>query len=266
MDIIREGSFMMGGLLEGKNILIMGLRNKWSIAWGIANAAASEGANLIFTCQSEREKKEAEKLLKELGDYSVYICDISSDSAIEELFNNLKDEHGNIYGVVHAIAHANAEDLANDFILTSREGFAHAMDVSAYSLIAVSRAAKDLMTEGGSILTLSYLGAEKVLKGYNVMGVAKAALETSVKYLANDLGSLNIRVNAISAGPIKTMSARGLKSFSTILDVVEGKAPLKRNVSQEDIGKSSLYFLSELSSGVTGEIHYVDCGYNIMGL
>jgi enoyl-[acyl-carrier protein] reductase I len=256
----------MRALLENKNIVVMGLRNKWSIAWGISKTAASEGANLIFTCQSEREKGETEKLIKDLGDYPVYLCDISSDEQIDNLFKDLKEKYGVLHGVVHAIAHAKAEDLANNFVYTSREGFAHAMDVSAYSLVAVTRAAKDLMTEGGSILTLTYLGAEKVLKGYNVMGVAKAALEASVRYLAADLGPSNIRVNAISAGPIKTMSARGVKNFSNILDVVEEKAPLKRNVTQNDIGNSALYLLSELSSGVTGEVMYVDCGFSIMGL
>lgn len=244
----------------------MGLRNKWSIAWGIAKEAADNGANLIFTCQSERETKETEKLLKELGDYPVFICDISSDNDIHALFNNLRERYGVLHGLVHAIAHAKPEDLANGFINTSREGFAHALNVSAYSLVAVSRAAKDLMAEGSSIITLTYMGAEKVFQGYNVMGVAKAALEASVRYLANDLGPSGIRVNAISAGPVKTMSARGVKNFSSILDVVEEKAPLKRNVSQEDIGRSAVYLLSELSSGVTGELHYVDCGFNVMGI
>lgn len=256
----------MEALLTDKNIIIMGLRNKWSIAWGIAQAAAEEGANLIFTCQSEREKKETEKLLIELGDYPIYICDISSDDDINRLFSDLRTKYSVVHGIVHAIAHAKPEDLANGFISTSREGFAHALDVSAYSLVAVSRAARELMMEGGSIVTLTYMGSEKVLQGYNVMGVAKAALEASVRYLAYDLGPFGIRVNAISAGPIKTMSARGVKNFSNILDVVEEKAPLKRNVTQKDIGNSALYLLSNLSSGVTGEVHYVDCGYNIMGI
>jgi enoyl-[acyl-carrier protein] reductase I len=256
----------MGILLNNRNIVVMGLRNKWSIAWGIAKSAAGEGANLIFTCQTEREKEETEKLLKDLGNYPVYICDASSDEAIDGLFSTLKEEYGVIHGIVHAIAHAKPEDLANGFLYTSREGFAHAMNVSAYSLVAVSRAAKGLMAEGGSIVTLTYMGAEKVFQGYNVMGVAKAALEASVRYLAYDLGPSGIRVNAISAGPIKTMSARGVKSFTKILDVVEEKAPLKRNVTLEDIGNSAVYLLSNLSSGVTGEITYVDCGYNIMGI
>jgi enoyl-[acyl-carrier protein] reductase I len=256
----------LGNLLANKNIVVMGLRNKWSIAWGIAKAAAENGANLIFTCQSDRETKETEKLLKELGDYPVFICDISSDEDINRLFNDLKEKYGVLHGLVHAIAHAKPEDLANGFVNTSREGFAHALNVSAYSLVAVSRAAKELMAEGASIITLTYMGAEKVFQGYNVMGVAKAALEASVRYLAYDLGPSGIRVNAISAGPIKTMSARGVKNFTNILDVVEEKAPLKRNVTQEDIGNSTVYLLSDLSGGVTGEVHYVDCGYNIMGI
>lgn len=256
----------MGNLLANKNIVVMGLRNKWSIAWGIAKAAAENGANLIFTCQSDRETKETEKLLKELGDYPVFICDISSDEDINRLFNDLKEKYGVLHGLVHAIAHAKPEDLANGFVNTSREGFAHALNVSAYSLVAVSRVAKEIMAEGASIITLTYMGAEKVFQGYNVMGVAKAALEASVRYLAYDLGPSGIRVNAISAGPIKTMSARGVKNFTNILDVVEEKAPLKRNVTQEDIGNSTVYLLSDLSGGVTGEVHYVDCGYNIMGI
>lgn len=256
----------MGTLLSNKNILIMGLRNKWSIAWGIAKAAADEGANLIFTCQSEREKEETEKLTADLGRYSVFICDISSDEAIDQVFIKLKEEYGVLHGVVHAIAHANAEDLKNKFVFTSREGFAHALDVSAYSLVAISRKAHELMTEGGSILTLTYMGAEKVFSGYNVMGVAKAALEASVMYLAADLGEMNIRVNAISAGPIKTLSAMGVKNFSSILNTVEEKAPLRRCVTKEDVGKAAVFYLSDLSSGVTGDVMHVDCGFNVMGI
>lgn len=256
----------MGNLLTGKNILIMGLRNKWSIAWGIAKASADEGANLIFTCQSEREKDETIKLTADLGQVSVLICDISTDEAIDRTFDELKEKVGVLHGVVHAIAHANTEDLKNKFLFTSREGFAHALDISAYSLVAVTRKAHELMTEGGSILTLTYMGSEKVFSGYNVMGVAKAALEASVRYLASDLGEMNIRVNAISAGPIKTLSAMGVKNFSSILNTVEEKAPLRRCVTKEDVGKAAVFFLSDLSSGVTGEVMHVDCGFNIMGI
>lgn len=252
----------MGSLLANKNILIMGVRNKWSIAWGIVKAAQEEGAKVILTYQGEREKASAE----ELGGDSVFQCDISVDEDIDNLFSAIKEKYGVIHGVVHSIAHANTEDLQRDFVYTSREGFAHALDISAYSLVAVARGAKDLMTEGGSIITLTYMGSEKVLPNYNVMGVAKAALEASVRYLASDLGPMNIRVNAISAGPIKTLSAKGVKDFGNILNTVEQKAPLRRNISQQDLGNNALYLLSELSSGCTGEIIHVDSGYNIMGI
>lgn len=256
----------MGSLLSNKNILIMGLRNKWSIAWGIAKAASNEGANLILTYQGEREREGAEELAEALNNSSIYQCNISSDDEIDSLFAGLKEAYGVIHGVVHSIAHAKKEDIQNDFINTSRDGFAHAMNISAYSLIAVSKRAKELMTEGGSILTLTYLGAERVFPGYNVMGVAKAALEASVRYLAHDLGSSGIRVNAISAGPIKTISAKGVKDFGSILDVVEQKAPLRKGVEQDELGDAALYFLSGLSRAVTGEVLHVDCGYSIMGI
>lgn len=244
----------------------MGVRNKWSIAWGIAKTAHDEGANLIFTYQGEREREGAEGLVEELKNSSIYQCNISSDEEIQGLFKEIKGKYGVLHGLVHAIAHAKREDIQNSFINTSRDGFAHALDVSAFSLVAVSREAKELMAEGGSILTLTYMGAEKVFTGYNVMGVAKAALEATVRYMAYDLGQQGIRVNAISAGPIKTISAKGVKDFSSILDVVEEKAPLKRGINHEDLGNSALYYLSHLSSGVTGEVTHVDCGFNIMGI
>ncbi|MFZ5985859.1 MAG: enoyl-ACP reductase FabI [Bacillota bacterium] len=252
----------MGALLNNKNILVMGVRNKWSIAWGIVKAAQNEGARVIITYQGERERTGAE----ELGGDSTFQCDISSDEDIDNLFNAIKEKYGVIHGVVHSIAHAKTEDLQKDFVYTSRDGFAHAMDVSAYSLVAVSRRAKELMTESGSIITLTYMGSEKVFPGYNVMGVAKAALEASVRYLASDLGPRGIRVNAISAGPIKTLSAKGVKDFSNIMDAVETKAPLRRNITQEDLGNSALYLLSDLSSGLTGEVIHIDSGYSIMGI
>ncbi len=256
----------MGALLENKNILIMGVRNKWSIAWGIAKAAHSAGANVIFTYQGEREKEGAENLKVALAGAEIFQCDISSDEEIDALFVQLKEKYGVLHGVVHSIAHANRDDMVNDFINTSREGFAHALDISAYSLVAVSRRAKELMTEGGSILTLTYMGSVKVFSGYNVMGVAKAALEASVLYLASDLGPSGIRVNAISSGPIKTMSAKGVKDFGSILDVVDQKAPLKKGVEQDELGDAALFLLSNLSRAITGEIMYVDCGFNIMGI
>ncbi len=254
----------MKALLDNKNIIIMGLRNKWSIAWGIAKAAKEQGANLLLTYQGEREKDSASELATLLG-ASIYQCDISSDDEIDKLFNTIKLEYGKIHGLVHAIAHAKREDIHNSFINTSRDGFAHALNISAYSLVAVSRRAAELMSEGGSIVTLTYMGSEKVFPGYNVMGVAKAALEASVRYLAYDLGQLNIRVNALSAGPIKTISSKAIKDFGTILDVFEEKAPLRRKIDQDELGDSAVFLLSSLSRGITGEVMYVDCGYNIMG-
>jgi len=256
----------MASLLKGKNIVIMGVRNKWSIAWGIAKAAHEQGANLILTYLGEREQKDVTALASSLGDYSVYSCDVTSDEDIDNLFSQIKEKYGVIHGLVHAIAFAKAEDLQDTYVNTSRDGFALALDISAYSLTAVTRRAKDLMTEGGSIVTLTYMGSEKVFKGYNVMGVAKASLEASVRYLASDIGPSGIRVNAISSGPVKTLSAKGVKNFSTILDACEEKAPLRRRVSHEDLGGAAVFLLSDLSSGVTGEVLHVDCGLNIMGV
>lgn len=256
----------MGELLKDKNILIMGVRNRWSIAWGIAKAAHEEGAKVIFTYQGEREKAGVEELSASLGNTPVYQCDVTNDSQLDELFSSIKAEFGVLHGMVHAIAFAKREDLQDSFVNTSRDGFAVAMDVSAYSLIATSKRAKELMTEGGSILTLTYMGSERVFPGYNVMGVAKAALEASVRYLSQELGQLNIRVNALSAGPVKTMSARGVKDFGNILDVVEEKAPLGRRIDQDDLGDVAKFYLSDLSKSITGETTYVDAGFNIMGI
>lgn len=256
----------MGDLLKGKNLLIMGVRNKWSIAWGIARAAYREGAKLIFTYQGDREKEGVDELAASLGGVGTFQCDVSSDDELDVFFRTVGERYEVLHGLVHAVAHAKHEDIQNDFIYTSRDGFAHAMDVSAYSLIAVARRAGTLMTEGGSIVTLTYMGSEKVFPGYNVMGVAKAALEASVRYLANDLGKAGVRVNAISAGAVKTISAKGVKDFSTILDVTEEKAPLKRGVDQEELGDAALFLLSNLSRGMTGETMHVDCGFNIMGI
>lgn len=253
-------------LLKDKNILIMGVRNKWSIAYGIAKAAKEHGAKLIFTYPNERELEGAKNIANEFEDSVHLICDVTSDEDIERAFNKLKEEVGVLHGLVHSIAHAKTEDLHNEFVNTSRDGFMHAMNISAYSLIAVTNKAMNLMPEGGSILTLTFMGSEKVLPGYNVMGVAKAALESSVRYLADNLGDKNIRVNAISAGSIKTLSARGVKNFNDMLHHGAQKAPMKRNVNLEDLGGSGVYLLSSLSSGVTGEIHFVDCGYNISGV
>ena len=255
-------------LLEKKKILIMGIRNKWSIAWGIATRAAENGADLFFTYQGEENREKLESLLSEIPYKKAYACDASKDEDIQKVLKEIKEEYGNLDGIVHCIAHANTEDLRQDFILTSKEGFSHANDVSAYTLVATARIAKelDVLNENASIVTLTYHGSTKVLPNYNVMGVAKAALECSVRYLADNLGPQNIRVNAISAGPIKTLSAKGIKDFSTIQDVVEEKAPLRRNVTIEEIGDSVVFMLSPMSRAITGQVLYADSGYNIMGI
>ena len=255
-------------LLENKKILIMGIRNKWSIAYGIAKSAYENGAKLIFTYLDEESRPKLEALVEEFEGSKFYkLEDASEDEKVEESFKVIKENEGKIDGMVHAIAHAKTEDLSNDFIYTSKDGYEHAMSVSAYSLILVSRVAKelDMLAPNASIVTLTYLGSEKVMQGYNVMGAAKAALEANVRYLANDLGKDGIRVNAISAGPIKTLSARGIKNFSSILDIVEEKAPLKRNVTPYEIGQLTTTLLSDMTSAVTGQVIYSDCGYSIMG-
>ncbi len=261
-----ERKVSMGDLLKNKKIIIMGVRNKWSIAWGIAEACRREGASLIFTYLGEREKSDVERLAKELGNVDTFRLDVTSDEDIDRFFDNAKDKYGVIHGLVHAVAYARAEDLQDSFLNTSREGFALALDISAYSLVAVSRRASALMTDGGSIVTLTYMGSEKVLPGYNVMGVAKAALETGVRYLADDLGPMGIRINAISAGAVKTLSAKGIKDFSSILKHTRQKAPLRKNVEIGEIGNTAVFLLSDMSGGTTGEIIHVDSGMNIMGI
>lgn len=256
----------MGDLLKGKNIIIMGVRNKWSIAWGIASAAHKEGAKLIFTYQGEREKNGVEQLAADLGGVSAYQLDVTSDSDIDAFFNTVKSNFGVVHGVVHSIAYAKTEDLQDSFVNTSRDGFALALNISAYSLVAVSRRARDLMTEGGSIVTLTYMGSEKVFRGYNVMGVAKAALEASVMYLANDLGPDGIRVNAISAGAVKTLSGKGVKDLGSMLESAREKSPLRKNVDLEELGDAAVFLLSKMSNGITGEIIHVDSGMNILGV
>jgi len=252
--------------LKGKVAVVFGLANKRSIAWGIAQRLSQAGATLAICYQNERLKKEADTLIPELTNARAFQCDVSSDAEIEALFAQLRETYGTIHTLVHAVAFAPPDEIKNDFLLTSREGFRIAHDVSVYSLIAVTRAAVPLMTEGGSILTLTYYGSTKVFPNYNVMGVAKAALEATVRYLAASLGSKNIRVNAISAGPIKTLAARGIGDFTKILTAVEERAPLHRNVDQLEVGNAALFLVSDLASGITGETTFVDCGYNITGL
>jgi enoyl-[acyl-carrier protein] reductase I len=251
--------------LAGKTAVVFGLANKRSIAWGIAQKLHGAGAALAICYQNERMKADAEELIAELPGASGFQCDVSNDQEIETLFAAIREKYGKIAILVHAVAYAPVEELRGEFITTSREGFRIAHDVSVYSLIAVSRAAAPLMTEGGSIMTMSYFGAEKVVPNYNVMGVAKAALEATVRYLAWNLGPANIRVNAISAGPIKTLAARGVGSLSEMLKSHADRAPLHRNVDQLEVGGAALFLASDLSSAVTGEVMYVDCGYNIMG-
>lgn len=256
-------------LLENKKILIMGIRNKWSIAYGIAKSAYENGAKLIFTFMGEDNRKKIEELVSDFAGSKCYCLNgASEDELVEECFKKIKEENGKVDGIVHAIAHANTEDLHNDFIYTSKEGFAHACDVSSYSFVLTARMAKqlDLLNENASLVTLTYHGSTKVLEGYNVMGVAKAALETSVRYLAENLGKESVRVNAVSAGPIKTLSAKGIKDFGSILNIVEEKAPLHKNVTTSQVGDVATFLLSGMSSCVTGHVLYADNGYNIMGV
>lgn len=256
-------------LLEGKKILIMGIRNKWSIAFGIAKSAYENGAQLLFTYMGEENKEKIESLISEFKGSKAYVLDgASEDDLVKDVFTKIKQENGKVDGIVHAIAHANTEDLRNDFINTSKEGFAHAVDVSAYSLVLAVRTAKelDMLNENASIVTLTYHGSTKVLEGYNVMGVAKAALECSVRYLAENLGREGIRVNAVSAGPIKTLSAKGIKDFSSILTIVEEKSPLRRNVTTTQVGNMAAFLLSNSSGAITGQVIYADSGYSIMGV
>jgi enoyl-[acyl-carrier protein] reductase I len=251
--------------LAGKTAVVFGLANKRSIAWGIAQKLHEAGATLAICYQNDRMKLEAQSLIDELSGASGFQCDVSNDDEIESLFAALKEKYGKLDILVHAVAFAPAAELRGEFIDTTREGFRIANDVSVYSLIAVTRAAAPLMTEGGSILTLSFYAAEKVVPHYNVMAVAKAALESTVRYLAWNLGSRNIRVNAISAGPIKTLAARGVGDLGDMLKSHADRAPLHRNVDQNEVGGAALFLASDLSSAITGEIMYVDCGYNIMG-
>jgi enoyl-[acyl-carrier protein] reductase I len=255
-------------ILEGKKVVIMGIRNKWSIAWGAAMSAYENGAEVIFTCGNMENSEKIEQLISEIPGSKLYACDVSNDESIEKCLEEIKKNHGKIDGILHSIAHANTEDLRNDFILTSRDGFAHASDVSAYSLIAISRIAKEkeMLNENASIVALTYYGSEKTVEGYNVMGVAKAALETSIKYLAKDLGKEGVRINAISAGPIKTLSAKGIKDFGSILDIVEEKAPLHRNVTTKDVGDTVSFLFSNMSNAITGEVIHVDNGFSTVGV
>jgi enoyl-[acyl-carrier protein] reductase I len=251
--------------LEGRNAVVFGVANKRSIAWSIAQGLHEAGAKLAITYQNERLEQEAKDLILSLPRAEAFMCDVSQDADIDRLFGHLQQRYGKLHALVHSVAFAPAEELKGEFLNTTREGFRIAHDISVYSLIGVSRAAAPLMTDGGSILTMTYYGAEKVVPHYNVMGVAKAALECTVRYLAYDLGKKNIRVNAISAGPIKTLAARGIAGFGDMQKSHAERAPLERNVDVHEVGATGLFLASDASSAITGEVIYVDCGYNIMG-
>jgi enoyl-[acyl-carrier protein] reductase I len=251
--------------LEDRTAVVFGVANKRSIAWSIAQGLHAAGAKLAITYQNERLEQEAKDLILSLPGAEAFMCDVSKDDEIERVFGQLKERYGKLHVLVHSVAFAPAEEIKGDFLSTSREGFRIAHDVSVYSLIAVSRAAAPLMEDGGSILTMTYYGAEKVVPHYNVMGVAKAALESTVRYLANDLGPKKIRVNAISAGPIKTLAARGISGLGEMMKSHAERSPLKRNVDVNEVGATGVFLASDASSGITGEVIHVDCGYNIMG-
>ncbi|ENH95920.1 enoyl-(acyl carrier protein) reductase [Gracilibacillus halophilus YIM-C55.5] len=254
--------------LEGRTYVVMGVANKRSIAWGIARSLHHAGARLIFTYANERFEKPVKDLAATLEgqDALFYECDVTDDEAVKKTFTDIKNDVGTIHGLAHCIAFAKKEDLQGEFVDTSRDGFLTAQNISSYSLVTVAREAAPLMTEGGGIVTMTYLGGERVVQNYNVMGVAKASLDATMRYLANDLGKESIRVNAISAGPIRTLSAKGVGDFNSILQKIEADAPLRRTVTQEEVGDTAYYLLSDLSRGVTGEIIHVDSGYNILGL
>lgn len=256
----------LNGLMAGKKGLVMGVANDRSIAWGIAKAVSAAGAQLAFTYQGDALGKRVMPLATSLGSDLVVPCDVTDEKSIERTFETIGNKWGGLDFVVHAIAFSDKDELKGQYLNTSASNFALTMQVSCYSFTAIAQKAAALMGDGGSLITLSYYGAERVMPHYNVMGVAKAALEASVRYLAVDLGGRNIRVNAISAGPIKTLAASGIGDFRYILKWNEYNAPLKRNVTIDDVGKSGLYLLSDLSSGVTGEVLHVDCGYHVVGM
>jgi enoyl-[acyl-carrier protein] reductase I len=256
----------MPELLAGKTALVLGIANKWSIAYAIASAFVREGASLILTYQGERQRQAVEEFGTELNATKVVNCDVTKQVELDRLVNEVKNSSPALHAVVHSIAFANKDDLSRRFLETSRDGFLLAQEVSSYSLVSLARALAPLMTEGGSLTTLTYLGSIRVVQNYNVMGVAKAALEASVRYLASDLGPSQIRVNAISAGPIKTASARGIKDFSKVLDGVAAAAPLRRNTDPAEVADTAVFLASDLGRGVTGNVIFVDAGFQTIGL
>ena len=254
------------GIMSGKRGLIMGVANERSIAWGIASAAAAQGAELAFTFQGDALRKRVEPLAASVDSEMVMECDVTDDASMDAVFAELEAKWGKIDFILHAIAYSDKEELKGKYVDTTRNNFDRTMDISVYSFTAIAARAAKLMSDGGSMLTLTYYGAERVMPHYNVMGVAKAALEASVRYLAVDLGGKNIRVNGLSAGPMKTLAASGIGDFRYILKWNEYNSPLKRNVTLEDVGGAGVYLLSDLSSGVSGETHHVDCGYHVVGM
>jgi enoyl-[acyl-carrier protein] reductase I len=255
----------MSSSLEGRIAVVFGVANKRSIAWSIAQGLHNAGAKLAISYQNERMELEAKDLILSLPGAEAFMCDVSNDAEIERVFGQLKERYGKLHVLVHSVAFAPADELKGEFINTTREGFRIALDVSVYSLIALARAAAPLMEDGGSIITMTYYAADKVVPHYNVMAVAKAALECSVRYLSYDLGKKKIRVNAISAGPLKTLAARGISGLGDMLKSHAERAPLGRNVDVSEVGSTGVFLSSDASSGITGEVIYVDCGYNIMG-
>ena len=261
-----EKNNLNNGIMKGKRGIVMGVANDRSIAWGIAEAVAEQGAEIAFTYQGDALEKRVRPLAETIGSNIIIPCDVSSDKAIDETFNLLKEKWDTIDFVVHAIAYSDKEELKGEYVDTTRENFYKTMDISVYSFTAVAQRAAKMMPNGGSMITLTYYGAEKVMPHYNVMGVAKAALESSVRYLAADLGNDKIRVNSVSAGPIKTLAASGIGDFRYILKWNQYNSPLRRNVTLNDVGGCGVYLLSDLSAGVTGETHHVDCGYHVVGM
>ena len=256
----------VSNVMAGKRGLVMGVANERSIAWGIAKTAAEHGAELAFTYQGDALLKRLEPLAQSVGSDTIMQCDVTEDRSIEEAFALIRKKWGKLDFLVHAIAYSDKEELKGEYVNTTRDNFLRTLDISCYSFTSVAKHAADLMENGGSLLTLSYYGSERVMPHYNVMGVAKAALEASVRYLAVDLGGQGIRVNGLSAGPMKTLAASGIGDFRYILKWNQYSSPLKRNVTLDDVGGAAMYLLSDLASGVSGEIHHVDCGYNIVGM
>ncbi len=261
-----EQKKLNNGIMNGKRGIVMGVANDRSIAWGIAEAVAKQGAEIAFTYQGDALEKRVRPLAEKVGSNIIIPCDVSNDEAIEETFKLLKEKWDTIDFIVHAIAYSDKEELKGEYVDTTRENFYKTMDISVYSFTAIAQRAAKMMPNGGSMITLTYYGAEKVMPHYNVMGVAKAALESSVRYLAADLGSDKIRVNSLSAGPIKTLAASGIGDFRYILKWNQYNSPLRRNVTLNDVGGCGVYLLSDLSAGVTGETHHVDCGYHVVGM